>query len=247
MNASVSIAAPLVVPLALVLWTRSLAMPRPSPSRTVIVFALGALSIVLAGLLASLIDGAGLTAVQNPYLAGLSESFFEAALPEEVVRLVVVTLALALARRQSGPSAGLAFGAAAGSGFAASEGALGVMGGESVLTIALGRSLGAVGHACYGMIMGYHLGRAWTGAEGRLIHGGLALALPVVLHTFYDFPVLTVVPGAETAIAGDQMPPWPALVLMVISPMVFVAEVTLAIHATRRARTSVPQVAGSLP
>jgi RsiW-degrading membrane proteinase PrsW (M82 family) len=233
---SPSIAMALVAPLALCLWIRTFAEPRPSPALTLIVFALGAASIIPAGYVASILAVTAPARLRDPYVVGLRESLLEAALPEEAVRLVVVAIALGLAWRRAMPMTALVFGAVAGSGFAASEGALGVLGGEGVLMIAVGRSLSAVGHACYGIIMGFYLGRVLTGGRRRVIDGVLALGLPVLLHTLYDFPILTKVPGAEDALAGDQLPPWPEIAFMVMTPVMFVLEVTLAVVAVRRTR-----------
>lgn len=229
--------AALVPPLVIALGMRSIAPARPSLGRTLVLFAIGALSFVPAVMLATMLERRGPGRARDPYLAGLEVSFFEAALPEEVVRLGVVALALALAGRRAGPMPGVVFGAIAGSGFAAAEGMVGVLGGESLLATAVGRSLGAVGHASYGIIMGFFLGRAWTRPGWRrVIDGGLALGLPVLLHMLYDVPMLTEVPGMEAALAEDQLPPWPVLAFMAMTPAILLLEVALAVAVIRRAR-----------
>ena len=90
---SPSIAMALAAPLVLSLWIRSLADRKPSLALTLLVFALGGISIVPAGYLSSLLAAAEPGRFKDPYVAGLVQSFLEAALPEEAVRLVVVAVA----------------------------------------------------------------------------------------------------------------------------------------------------------
>src|SRR3954453_18180890 len=116
MNLSPSVlAAAIVPPLILAWYARSWTSRRLSPGVTVILVMLGALSVFPQGFLTSWFEP-DLVNIPDPYLAGFSEALLIAALPEEVTRLLVLILAVILARGIDEPLRGMAYGAVLGSG-----------------------------------------------------------------------------------------------------------------------------------
>src|ERR1051326_3664445 len=91
------------------------------------------------------------------------------------------------------PMDGIVYGAVASLGFASLENFLYVAGDDHSLRVAVLRAFTAVpGHAFMGAVMGYFAGQARFGlAEKRVLNWTWAFAVPVALHTLYDFPALT--------------------------------------------------------
>src|SRR3954447_18962008 len=154
------LAAAIVPPLLLVSYARSWTSRRLSSGLTVVLFMLGALSVFPQVYLTSWFEP-DLVNISDPYLAGLSKSLLTAALPEEVTRLLVLILAVLLARGVDEPLRGVAYGAVLGSGFAAVEGLFGALGGESMLRLVVGRTLSAASHCFNGAITGSFVAGTW--------------------------------------------------------------------------------------
>jgi hypothetical protein len=133
-------------------------------------------------------------------LAALYDAFVVAAIPEELLKLMVV--ALYCARRVSfdEPMDGVVYGATAALGFAALENVLYVAGGG--LTAALVRSVTAVPmHAMMGAVLGYYVARARFGG-GRRIEIWKGWGIAVLMHGLYDFG-----PMALSRLAAEETPP----------------------------------------
>jgi RsiW-degrading membrane proteinase PrsW (M82 family) len=123
----------------------------------------------------------------DPAAWALAKAMLLVALPEELLKLLIL-LAIAGNRRLFADRVdGIAYGAMVALGFAALENVAFVAGGG--LQVALLRSVTAVpAHAIYGAIIGYYVAQARI--EGRRRHLLTGLAAAVVLHTAYDFPLM---------------------------------------------------------
>jgi hypothetical protein len=191
-----------VLPAVLLVWYFQARDTFPEPPRVLwTTFALGCLSVIPAVLL-----GVSLEPLLEPSHALSSaafEAFVIAALCEEACKLAVL---LGYSFRHSAfdePMDGIVYGATASLGFAALENIMYVLDGGFGLAVLRGM-LSVPGHAAYGAVMGYYVGRARVDRERRwsLVARGLLAA--IVLHGLYDFPLMLA--GADT-VAGQQAAP----------------------------------------
>jgi hypothetical protein len=154
-------------------------------------FALGVVSIVPAGLIGLPIYFLMRGAEGFLRVAGI-HAFLLAALPEELCKLGVL-LGFSFRRRAfDEPMDGIVYGVVASLGFATLENIMYVWSGG--MWMALGRAMTAVPmHAFLGAILGFYVGQARF-EHGRrrrgLILKGLAIA--ILLHGAYDFPLMAV-------------------------------------------------------
>lgn len=118
--------------------------------------------------------------IPNPVLRSLAKAFFGAGFTEELVKLLLALLAVAIVKPKNVYTYALMF-IGVGFGFTALEEFL--YGGGNIL-FSLIRLPGFAFHMIFGMIMGVHLGIARTGGSSR--HVFAALVLPVLWHTVYD-------------------------------------------------------------
>ncbi len=172
----------------------------------------------------------------SPLLYGLAAAFLQAAIPEELFKLVVLWV---VARRAAfdEPIDGVVYGVAASMGFATLENILYVSSGG--LVVALTRAVTAVpSHAFLGAIMGYYVGRARFDPRRRGVSWGLALAIPILLHGAYDWPLLAASRVGQAEAASQPL----ILGLLSIAPLVVVGEWIGAVRLTRRLRLA--QLAG---
>jgi len=236
--------AALVPPLLLAWYFRALPRPRLALGWAMVLFALGGASVFPQVYLTGRLE-TSLGRIANPYWAGLSEALLTAALPEEGLRFALVAAALFLLKRGDRPMRGVAYGGLVAAGFTAAEALLSAVGGEGILRVSVGRAITAVGHCGGGVIIGYFLELAALRPNRRAVYVVLALAAPVVSHTLYDFGILTESPGTAES-AEDELPPWPALALMLLTVSAWCAEVAWAVIVIRWSkvlRASKPQPA----
>jgi RsiW-degrading membrane proteinase PrsW (M82 family) len=192
-----------VAPALLILWLVVAAEERPGPPTKVwTAFFLGAASISLLGLVRAPF-AALVSAPDNPWLAQGLHSFFGVALPEESVKILVITIVSVWRRPFSDPMETVVYGAAAGLGFAAYENlAYLVQHAEMWQSLAALRSVLTVPfHGALGIIAGAYLAIARSGTAlgahrhhrdwARIASRILVLAGPVGLHAAFDFPLLT--------------------------------------------------------
>ncbi len=179
--------------------------------------------------------------IDTPLLHGFVAAFFGAAIPEEVFKLLVLW---GYSMRHSAfdePMDGIVYGATASLGFATLENVIYVSGEGG--SVAIMRAFTAVpGHAFLGAIMGYYVGRARF-AEGRRRRSLLfkALAIPILLHGAYDFPLL----AANALVQPDSPAALPVLALLVLVPAVLALEWIWTIRLVRGGRRQ--QLAGGPP
>src|ERR1700761_326017 len=192
-----------VAPALLILWLVGAADERPGPpAKGWTAFFLGAASISLLGLIRAPF-AALLSAPDNPWLAQGLHSLFGVALPEESVKILVISIVSAWRKRFSDPMDTVVSGPAAGLGFAAYENLASlVQHADMWQSLAALRSVLTVPfHGALGIIAGAYLAIARSGTAlgahrhhrdwARIVSRILVLAGPVGLHAAFDFPLLT--------------------------------------------------------
>jgi RsiW-degrading membrane proteinase PrsW (M82 family) len=136
----------------------------------------------------------------GPLLAALYDAFVVAAVPEELLKLLVIVLYCARRVSFDEPMDGVVYGATAALGFAALENVLYVADGG--LVTAAVRSVTAVPmHAMMGAVLGYYVARARFGG-GRRIEIWKGWGIAVLMHGLYDFG-----PMALSRLAAEETPP----------------------------------------
>src|ERR1700758_4431175 len=191
-----------VAPALLILWLVVAAGERPGPPLKVwSAFALGAASILLLGIIRAPFANL-FSAPADPWLAQAQHAVFGVALPEELVKILVIA-AVSLRRRPcADPMDTVVYGAAAGLGFAAYENlAYLVQHADMWRSLAALRSVLTVPfHGALGVIAGAYLAIARSGTAlgahrfhrdwARISSYVLMVAGPVALHAGFDFPLL---------------------------------------------------------
>jgi protease PrsW len=176
---------------------------RPGPAPKIwTAFVLGAASISLLGVVrAPFLKLLG--APENPWLAQAMHSLFGVALPEEIVKILVIFAVSSRRRHFSDPMDTVVYGAAAGLGFAAYENlAYLVQHAEMWRALAALRSVLTVPfHGALGIIAGAYLAIARSGTAlgahrhhrdwARISSWMMVLLAPLLLHAAFDFPLLT--------------------------------------------------------
>ena len=200
-----------VLPAVLLVWFFHARDTFPEPPRILwTTFALGCASIVPA-VLAGVIVEPAIGATGAVSIAAV-QAFVIAALCEESSKLAVL-LGYSFRRSEfDEPMDGIVYGATVSLGFAALENVLYVLDGGFALAVARG-VLSVPGHATYGAVMGYYVGRARFDRANRARLIGLGLLAAVMLHGFYNFPLMLMgdgdaavdgpVPSAAPAAAGQ--------------------------------------------
>jgi RsiW-degrading membrane proteinase PrsW (M82 family) len=153
-----------------------------------VTFALGAFGAFVAAMLESAFPYHEKTAT---LLATAANATLVVAPIEEVVKFLVVWLFVYRAPAFNEPFDGVVYCVMASMGFATLENIAYVMGGG--MHVAIERALISVpGHAAYGAIMGYYMGRAkfdTSGQKATLLFKGLLLA--IIAHGLFDFGLLS--------------------------------------------------------
>ncbi len=179
-----------VVPALLLMWYFWARDAYPEPPRVVwTTFALGVFSVVPVVPVEVAISAA-LENLSNPWTAGLATAFLAAAVPEDIAKFCILYFYCLRHAEFDEPMDGLVYGAAASMGFAALENLFYVS--EGGLGVAAMRAVTAVPtHAMHGAIMGYFLALYHFLPARRAFYLSLALAVPLLLHGLYDFPLMT--------------------------------------------------------
>src|SRR6202142_641280 len=239
-----------VAPALLILWLVVAAGERPgSPAKVWTAFFLGAASIPLLGwtltpLMSLLIPP------ENPWVAQGLHSLFGVALPEETVKILVITLISAWRKPFTDPMDTVIYGAAAGLGFAAYENlyylvqhadmwqSLAAL--RSVLTVPFHGALGIIAGAYLaiarsGTALGAHRHhRDWARISSRI----LVLLAPMALHAAFDFPLLTLQKNPDIG-ASTRLALGSASVLIGFSSIAFAARLVRRVGRHHAPRTEV--------
>ena len=230
-----------VVPALLLVWFFHARDTFPEPPRVLwTTFGLGCLSVVPAVVLGLTVEPVLQT--RDALSVAAFQAFVIAALCEEAAKLSVL---MGYSFRQTDfdePMDGIVYGAAASLGFATLENALYVI--EGGFAVAIMRGLLSVpGHATYGAVMGYYVGRARFDAANRWRLVGLGLLAAVLLHGFYDFPLMLLDKVDAAAEGGappspEAGPVAPGMLggLLVLGLGAVVVGWTWSLHLVRRVR-----------
>jgi len=131
------------------------------------------------------------------------------ALVEESSKYLAVRISVYGTREFNEPMDGLVYGAIAGLGFAAPENLLYVLSRGAALGI-IRAVLSVPGHALWGSIIGYYLGRQKLKLDSN---GGIkGLSLAVILHTVFDYGLVT-----TDSLIGISI----AIIVVVVAWMIF--------------------------
>lgn len=228
-----------VLPSLLLVWYFHARDTFPEPATVLwATFGLGCLSVVPAVLLGATVEP--VLQSRHPLSTAAFQAFVIAALCEEVAKLSVL---LGYSFRHSEfdePMDGIVYGAAASLGFATLENTLYVIDGGFMLALMRGL-LSVPGHATYGAVMGYYVGRARFDRANRvpLVLKGLSAA--VLLHGCYDLPLMllngpedapAIATGAQSGVAAADPLGW----LLMLSLGTVVGGWTWALTLVRRVR-----------
>ncbi|MBQ0020379.1 MAG: PrsW family intramembrane metalloprotease [Bacteroidales bacterium] len=163
---------------------------KPEPFSEVILALMGGIvSIVLCLILGTQTQGLAMD-VEDPLgvFRSFNESFFGAGLPEELAKLIVLYLLVRRNKYFDEQVDGIVYAALIGLGFAAYENVLYVVGAEDVEGTAAVRAILSVpGHFMFALLMGYWFSRFWWDKTHRFRKLFLALFIPVIAHTAFDF------------------------------------------------------------
>ena len=206
-------------PALLVMWFVHARDAYPEPPRLVwTTFVLGALCVFPASILNVQVEALAraLGWVNSPWTFAWINAFPGAAIPEELMKFWVLA-GYALRRREfDEPMDGLVYGVATAMGFAAIENLVYVF--HHGLETAVVRGLTAVPfHGSLGAVMGYFAALARFRPERRSAFLFRALAIPIMLHGLYDFPLM----------AADHLPRGSGLVVGLNLLMFAVASIGL--------------------
>ena len=168
------------------------------------------------------------------YLVEWVQAASVAATPEEIGKGLAALLVVRLVGMPRSPLAWLGCGAAAHSGFAALEGIFGALGNEGILRVLVGRSLGALSHGSWGIIMLWFAWRGWARHGDRRWNWAAALLVPVLLHATTNASLVDV-PGASN-LADGTVPPLAAIIIVLSGIAATVASVVLAWWCLIRSR-----------
>jgi RsiW-degrading membrane proteinase PrsW (M82 family) len=234
-----------VIPSLLLLWYFYSRDVYPEPGMVILVtFGWGLLSVVPVAVL-ELTLFAELHPFVNPFLTGLSKAFWGAAVPEELLKFLVIVFYCSRHQEFDDPMDGMVYGAVASLGFATLENMLYIASGG--FTVAMARSITAVPcHAFLGAIMGYYVGQARFHLQKRnqlLVKG---LVIPIILHGFYDFPLLTVMTLNANGNGNGRGGSMVTLGLSALSVGVLLFNGILAVRLIRRLRLDQLQVKARL-
>jgi RsiW-degrading membrane proteinase PrsW (M82 family) len=226
-----------ILPSLLLVWYFHAQDVNPNPGRPVLVtFFLGVLIVFPVAAL-ELTAFSDLPCGANPYVVGLVKGFWTAAIPEELLKFLVIVMYCSRLSDFGDRMDGMVYGSVASLGFAAMENVVYVTSGG--FGLALSRAFTAVPcHAFLGAIMGYYVGQARFNSRqrGRLLATGLILA--IILHGLYDFPLLTI----QALNLGDRpVTPWETFQVSALSGMTIVVllsqgVLTLQLQRDLRAR-----------
>lgn len=181
-----------VAPSFLLVWYFQVRDLRPERARVIwATFGLGFLLLLPLLLFCSPLAGV-FEKVESPYLRALGESFLLAAIPEELLKFLVVALFAMRLRDFDEPMDGVVYAGIASLGFATFENMFYLSDpNEGGWSLALARALTSIpAHASFGAVMGYFVGKSKFSFPKKPWFLVPALLIPIVLHGFYNFPIL---------------------------------------------------------
>lgn len=155
-------------------------------------FCMGLLSVILYFyILMSAKQSAGSLHEHNILIQSASSAMLHAAIPEELIKWIVLSTLLIIGRGQKSYDSHyniIMCAVSISMGFAALENMIYLLGSDHMVRTVLARALGAVpGHCCNAIWMGYFCAIAKFEPTKRWYAIPLCLIVPILLHFSYDF------------------------------------------------------------
>jgi len=219
-----------VVPSILLGWYFHKRDVYPEPARVIFVtFLLGVVVVIPVIFVELVMERAIGILGAGHVMNGFLDAFLVAAVPEETFKLLVLLLYCYRHREFDEPMDGVVYGVMASLGFATLENVMYVADGG--LGTAIMRAMTSVpGHATWGAIMGYFVGRAKFAPTARIGGIGIGYVIAVTLHGFYDFPLMAI--SAYSAEAAG--PPLAVSSLSVVTLAALTVSVVMAYLLARK-------------
>jgi hypothetical protein len=121
------------------------------------------------------------------YFGAFYSAFFEAAIPEELLKFAAFSISCYSFLKLQNELQGIIYGATTALGFALLENIMYVN--EGGFGVALVRAIFSVpGHALFGVLMGYHFYKFYSKSGFKYL--GYCLFFPIILHGTYDFMLM---------------------------------------------------------
>jgi RsiW-degrading membrane proteinase PrsW (M82 family) len=223
-----------IAPALLLLWYFTSRDLYPEPRRLIwFTFALGFFAAAPAALIGELLFFPLADLASDPRVSAFIIAFPIVGGIEELSKFAVLYFFCRKWNDFDEPMDGLVYGVCVSLGFAAIENWSYVY--QSGLETALWRAVSAVPfHAMAGVIMGYYFGLAHFVPNKRRYYYILALAIPILLHGAYDYPLIL----QELLVAEGQYLGWLGITVLPVLAL----ETGLALALARRVRSA--QAAG---
>jgi RsiW-degrading membrane proteinase PrsW (M82 family) len=223
-----------IAPALLLLWYFTSRDLYPEPRKLIwLTFGLGFCAAAPAALIGELLFFPLADLAPNAWTSAFIISFPIVGGIEELSKFAVLYFVCRKWNDFDEPMDGLVYGVCASLGFAAIENWSYVY--QSGLETALWRAVSAVPfHAMAGVIMGYYFGLAHFVPNKRRYYYALALAVPILLHGAYDYPLIL----QELLVAEGQYIGWLGVTVLPVLAL----ETGLALALARRVRAA--QAAG---
>lgn len=164
------------------------------PFQAILPFVLGIVSMIIYGpyvlwFVKTLAPKINIMEGIPPFFRGMFSAFLMAGLPEEVLKLIFILIALAVLRSKvRNVYEYILIGAAVGAGFTVAEEWL--YADKFGITTLIMRTLSVAGHMSFNMVMAEFLGRSrvakLTGKGSPVKYAILAFVIPCLIHTLYD-------------------------------------------------------------
>lgn len=121
-------------------------------------------------------------------LGSVSAAFFEAAIPEEIAKFIMLWLLLRKNPYFDEKMDGIVYAVCVSLGFAALENIMYLFtNADSYLSVGIARAIFAVpGHFCFGILMGYYYSLAKFYPKAHKKNKALILVAPIIVHGLYD-------------------------------------------------------------
>ena len=121
-------------------------------------------------------------------LGSISAVFFEAAIPEEIAKFIMLWLLLRKSPYFDEKMDGIVYAVCVSLGFATLENIMYLFSNvETYLSVGIARAIFAVpGHFCFGILMGYYYSLAKFYPKAPKKNKALILAAPIIVHGLYD-------------------------------------------------------------
>lgn len=124
----------------------------------------------------------------DSFLTALYDAFISAALPEEAMKLFMLSIIANRCRHFDEYFDGIVYAVCIGMGFAGAENILYLFGEEEWFFMGISRALLSVpAHYFFAVIMGTFFALSFFDKKNRKLYRSMALLIPVVVHGLYDF------------------------------------------------------------